>query len=225
MNIFNTKEYNSIGDKMIKKYSNILRIILPNKKTNIFIISILILGIITGSVFATIIGLNDKTLVIDKINLFINNINNNSLDTINVLKNSLSTNLLYVIIIFILGMTLIGIVFNIFLLFIKSFIIGFTLASFIITYSYKGLILSTLYIILGQLINIIVIIIITIYSIIFSMKLIKLIFKENTNLHINKYLKNYFLILIISIIMSIISSISETFLLPSIIKLIINIFI
>lgn len=210
---------------MNKKYSNILKIILPNKKTNIFIISILFLGLIMGAVFATIIGINDKTLVIDKINLFINNINNNTINTLNVFKNSISTNLIYVIIIFILGMTLIGILFNIFIIFIKSFITGFSLAAFIITYNYKGLILSSLYLILGQLINIIVIIIITIYSITFSSKLIKLIFKENNNFHINKYLKNYSIILVISIIMSFISSLSETFLLPSIIKLIIKIYI
>ena len=41
---------------MRKKISNVSRLIVPNKKINIFVISILILGVITGSIFMTIIN-------------------------------------------------------------------------------------------------------------------------------------------------------------------------
>ncbi len=210
---------------MIKKYTNTIRRIFPNKKTNIFVVIILFLGPISGAIFANIIGLNDKALVTDKIKLFIDNINTNSIDSILAFKNSISINLIYLIIIFILGMTLIGIIFNIFILFIKSFIIGFTLASFIITYSYKGLILSASYLLLGQLLFIIVLILLTIYSITFSFKLLKVIFKSPNNNELPKYLKNYCLILIFSIIISLLASLCEVFIFPSLIKLIINIFI
>lgn len=210
---------------MIKKYTNTIRRIFPNKKTNIFVVIILFLGLISGAIFANIIGLNDKALVTDKIKLFIDNINTNSIDSILAFKNSISINLIYLIIIFILGMTLIGIIFNIFILFIKSFIIGFTLASFIITYSYKGLILSASYLLLGQLLFIIVLILLTIYSITFSFKLLKVIFKNPNNNELPKYLKNYCLILIFSIIISLLASLCEVFIFPSLIKLIINIFI
>lgn len=210
---------------MIKKYTNTIRRIFPNKKTNIFVVIILFLGLISGAIFANIIGLNDKALVTDKIKLFIDNINTSSIDSILAFKNSISINLIYLIIIFILGMTLIGIIFNIFILFIKSFIIGFTLASFIITYSYKGLILSASYLLLGQLLFIIVLILLTIYSITFSFKLLKVIFKSPNNNELPKYLKNYCLILIFSIIISLLASLCEVFIFPSLIKLIINIFI
>lgn len=210
---------------MIKKYTNTIRRIFPNKKTNIFVVIILFLGLISGAIFANIIGLNDKALVTDKIKLFIDNINTNSIDSILAFKNSISINLIYLIIIFILGMTLIGIIFNIFILFIKSFIIGFTLASFIITFSYKGLILSASYLLLGQLLFIIVLILLTIYSITFSFKLLKVIFKNPNNNELPKYLKNYCLILIFSIIISLLASLCEVFIFPSLIKLIINIFI
>ena len=134
-----------MGDAMIKKYSNIKNIILPNKKVNIFVVCILFLGVIAGAIFSSIIGQNDRALVIDKIKLFIENINNNSIDSLVALKNSLSINIIYVLIIFILGMALLGIIFNVFVLFIKSFVFGFSIASFIITYSYKGIIISFLY--------------------------------------------------------------------------------
>lgn len=210
---------------MIKKYTNTIRRIFPNKKTNIFVVIILFLGLISGAIFANIIGLNDKAQVTDKIKLFIDNIHTNSIDSILAFKNSISINLIYIIIIFILGMTLIGIIFNIFILFIKSFIIGFTLASFIITYSYKGLILSASYLLLGQLLFIIVLILLTIYSITFSFKLLKVIFKSPNNNELPKYLKNYCLILILSIIISLLASLCEVFIFPSLIKLLINIFI
>ena len=210
---------------LIKKYSNIKNIILPNKKINIFVMCILFLGVIAGAVFSGIIGLNDKTLVIDKIHLFIDNINNNSINSILALKNSISINLIYIFLKWFLGMALLGIIFNVLILFVKGFIFGFSIASFILTYSYKGIIISFLYLIFGQLLNIVVLLVLTIYSIMFSYQLLCLIFKNNNNFTTRKFLKNYAIILLFSIIISLISSLSEAFLLPSLIKLIIKLYI
>ena len=209
---------------MIKKYSKIGSIIFPSKKINIFVLFILFLGVIYGAIFSQIVNLNDKQLVIDKIMLFISNINNNSVNSFILFKNSILINFMYVFIIWILGMTLIGIIFVILLVFLKGFIFGFTLASFFLVYSYKGLILSLLYLLFGQLLNIFVIAILSIYSIMFTLKLFKLIFKHTDNVII-VFLKNYVLIFVISIIISIISSLCETFILPALIRLIIKLFI
>ena len=213
-----------MGEDIMKKYSNIKSIILPSRKINIFVVGILFLGIILGSIFMCMINMNDRLLVIEKIKLFIDNINNSRLDSLLLLKNSISINLLYVFIIWILGLSLIGIIINIFLFFFKSFIFGFTLASFIITYKYKGILLSLLYLLFGELLNIIILLVITIYSIMISYRLITLIFRGN-NIGIKKYLRNYLLILVISIILSIISSLFESFLLPSLIKLVIGLYV
>ena len=130
---------------MRKKISNVSRLIVPNKKINIFVISILILGVITGSIFMTIINNNDKQVIINKISIFIQNINNYNLDNTVSFKNSIITNFTYVIIIWILGMTIIGVIFNIFMTYIKGFVVGFSLTSFIVMYKTKGVILSFLY--------------------------------------------------------------------------------
>lgn len=210
---------------MIKKYSNVKSIIIPSKKINFFVLSIIILGVTFGAVFTNIIGFNDKTLVIDKVKMFIDNINSGAIDSLLAFKNGISINLIYVILIWILGMTCIGVLFNIFLLFTKSFIFGFSVASFILTYSYKGILLSLLYLLFGQLLNMVVIMLLTIYSIMFSSKLIKLIFKNQGNHDILKFFKNYLLILMAAIIISIISALLEAFLLPALIKIIIKLFI
>lgn len=210
---------------MNSKINSIKNIIFPSKKINMFVISILFLGLISGSVFGNIISVNDKTLVIDKIKLFISNINSDSINGIEVFKNGISVNMLYLGIIWVMGMTFVGVVLNVVILFIKSFILGFSLASFIMVYSYKGLILSLIYLLFGQILNILVIVMATIYGIMFSSKLNLIIFKNKQDNNILKFFRNYVFILIIAIIVSIISSISEAFLLPAIIKIIIKLFI
>ena len=210
---------------MITKFSRIKNIIFPNKKTNYIVITILFLGVITGALFSTMIDLNDKKLVLEKIQLFISNINEGNFSNITALKNSLIINLSYSFIIWILGFTIIGVIINIFLLYLKGFIFGFSLSTFILTYSYKGIILSILYTLFGQLLNIIVIIILTIYSIMFTSNFIKQILKNKQNINIQKHFKNYSLIFAITIIISLISSVSEVFLFPTVIHIFIKLFI
>ena len=210
---------------MVKKYSNIKNIILPNKKTNFLALSVLFLGVVLGAIFSVIISMNDKTLVIDKIKLFIDNINSGSIDSLLALKNGISINLLYVMLIWLLGMALLGVILNLFILFIKGFIFSFSIASFILTYHYKGIILSFLYLIFGQLLNIIVVLVLTIYSVMFSWHLISVIFKNNSGVTIKHFLKNYAIILVLAIAISIISAMSEAFLLPAMVKLFIKLYI
>ena len=209
---------------MMNKINSIKRIIFPNKKINIFVLCMLLFGVVAGAIFVNIIGLNDKNLVLDKIKLFIDNINKGSLDSKKKIKNSLSINFIYVLIIWVLGLTMVGLVFNILLLFLKGFIFSFSIGSFILTYGYKGIILSFIYLIFGQLLNIIVILTITIYSIMFGFELLKVIFKDNNGL-IKKNIKNYLIIIAISIVLCIISALCEAFILPSLIKLVIKLFI
>ncbi len=209
---------------MKNKFSKIDSLVLPNKRINIFIISILILGVITGSIFIHIVDSTDRELIINKITSFINDINNSNINTISSLKNSLLTNYTYVFMIWILGISIIGLPFNVFLVYLKGFVIGFSLSSFIILYKFKGVILAILYLLLGQLFNIFIIIILSIYSIMFTSKLLKQIFKDRNN-SILHFFKKYALILVISIIITLISSLLEAFLLPTIIKLIIKLYI
>ena len=76
---------------MNNRLSKISRIIFPNKRINIFVICMLILGVIAGAIFVNIIGLNDKNLILDKIRLFIDNINTSKYNSIGLFKNSFYT--------------------------------------------------------------------------------------------------------------------------------------
>jgi len=210
---------------MINKFNRIKSIIFPSKKINFFVITVLFLGVISGAIFSNIIDLNDKKLVIEKIELLISNIDNQNINSLLAFRSSILTNLAYSLVIWILGLTIIGVLVNVFILYIKGFIFGFSLSAFIITYSYKGIILSVLYTIFGQLLNLLVIMILCIYSIMFTINLIKQIVKNNHNVNILKFFKNYSLIFLITIIISLVSSLCEAFLFPALVKIIIKLFI
>lgn len=55
---------------MNKKINNGLAIILPNKRINLFAIFILILGIISGSIFLIVLKDNDKNMIVEQFNTF-----------------------------------------------------------------------------------------------------------------------------------------------------------
>ena len=153
------------------------------------------------------------------------NINTNKINNLDALKNSLIENSLFIFIIWILGFSIMGIVINIFLTYLRSFIIGFTVAAFILTYKYLGILSSFIYVFPTSIFNLVSIIIISIYSYTFSILLFRSIFNKANNIILKNYIKKYFLIFLICIGISIISSLSEAFLLPSILKLVIKLFI
>ena len=206
------------------KVNKIKDIVLPNKKINYFVFGIMILGIICGSIFFTVIGSNDKTETLNLITNFFENVNNSSIDSGLAFKNSLITNGILVTFIFILGMSVIGLLINIFIVYIKSFIVGFSIASIVGKYGIKGILASFVYIFPHQIINIIVICIIGIYSIMFSIYLIKLIISKK-KLNTKNVFKRYFIIYIFSILLTSISSLFEGYITPLFLKLIIGIYV
>ena len=73
---------------MNKKLNRGLAIIIPDKKVNTFIMFIIILGIISGSLFLVVLKDTDHSLVIEKINTFFTNINTNMFPSFFFIKNS-----------------------------------------------------------------------------------------------------------------------------------------
>ena len=210
---------------MNKKLSDGLAIIMPNKKINLFVIFMLILGIISGCIFLMTLKDADKDIIINQINNFIKNINDNQINNNRGFLNSLYENYIYIFLVWILGTSIIGIIINIFLIYFKGFIYGFTISSFYIVFKYKGLLLSFIYVFPTIIINLIMITILSVYSILFTSYLFKVIFSKERNTQIKKFFKRYIIILLICLVMALISSLFEGYLIPSIIKLVIKLFI
>ena len=210
---------------MNKKLNSGLALILPNKKVNLFVIFIVILGIISGSLFLMVLNDNDKSEVINEISTFMSNINTNNINNLNSFKNSLIEGMILIILSWILGMSIIGVIFNIFFIYMKSFIIGFSISSFVLVYKYKGILSSLIYVIPSQLINILIILILGVYTLLFSKYLFKMIFIKDKTVNLGKFFKKYVLVFGICIILCVISALCEAYLLPSLLKVMIKLFI
>ena len=98
-----------------------------------------IIGIISGILFFTILKDADKETVYNSLETFLTNVNNNSLNYSLGLRSNLIVSLMYVILIWILGISIIGIPIIIFLYFTKVFVLGFTISSFTVKYGIKGI--------------------------------------------------------------------------------------
>lgn len=201
---------------MLKKYSKIKSIILPNKKLNYFVFSIISIGFITGCIFLMLISETDKKIVIDSVKNFITNINPNRLE---LLKNISIINFIYVILLIVFSLSIIGSILNVFIIYFKSFILGFTISSLFLGYSYKAIPLIISYILPSQLINLFIIYILGIYSLLFSYKLLGQVINKKDN-YIKIFIRKYIIIIFICLILTIISTICESFIFPLIIELI-----
>ena len=151
---------------MNKKINSGLAIILPNKKINLFVLFIIILGIISGTIFLLALNETDKELVIKQITNFVTNINDNNINNLLAFKNCFIENIIFVLLVWILGMSIIGIIFNIFAIYLKGFILGFTISSFFLIYEYKGLLGGVIYLIPAGIINILITLILGVICII-----------------------------------------------------------
>jgi len=209
---------------MTRSISSIKKYLFPNKKINFTIIFIFSLGVIFGTIFLCMLNMNDKSYIITKITSFISSINSNNLDYSALFSNSVFINAIYLFLLFIFGFTIIGLLLVFGIVFLKGFVLGFYFGSFILTYSYKGIFLSLLYLLFVQGLNIIVIFIMSILSSMFSIFLFKTLFYKLT-INYKKYIRNYFLIFILMIIISLISSLLEVFVFPALARLFIKLFV
>lgn len=202
---------------MKKAMDKLLNNVRFDKRYVLFSIILVILGIVTGSLFVVILNSTDKSLVTEYITSFIEGIKNNTFNYVDTFKNTIIINYAIIIIISIIGFTYFLFPINILILFYKAFIIGFSLAAFVLTYKIKGLILSIIYIFPHLLINILLISLLVAFTLKLSLNMIKSIIKKkevNMRLYFNKYIY----ILILFIILITISSLYESFVAPFILK-------
>lgn len=207
--------------KLLDKLLNNIRF---DKKYVLFSFILVILGIITGSLFIVILNSTDKNLVIEYISTFIDNIKNSSINNLDLLKNAIISNYIVIFIPLIIGFTSFLFPINVLILFYKSFIIGFSLSSFILTYGIKGTFLSIFYILPHLLINILIFCLLTAFTLKISISMIKCVIKRK-DVNMRQYFNKYLSIIIMSIIIITLTSLYEAYVSPYILKLIVNLII
>ena len=193
-----------------------------DKKYVLFCLTLVMLGIITGSIFIVILNSADKTLVIEFIEDIIESLKNNSFDLVSTFKNTLFINYLIILIISIIGFTYFLVPINILILFYKSFIIGFSLSSFILAYKIKGLLISIIYIFPHLIINILIISLLTAFTLKLSIKMINCIIKKK-EVNMRTYFNKYLYIIVLFVILITVTSLYESFICPFLLKLVVKI--
>ncbi len=192
--------------------------LLAQKKQYLFLITIMALGILAGILFVFFISSEDKTLLLDNLNHFFTSIKENKLNYTDSLINSISSNILSIILIWLLGISVIGIPFILGFMIFKGFVLGFSISSILVNYGFKGILVAISYIFPHHIIYLIMWLLLGFYALSFSCKLFKLLFlKKNVNLkeHFRKYLK----ILVLCLLVSCILSLFEVYVTPSLINL------
>lgn len=204
--------------RQIRKYLD--EIIKKEKKIVIFTIIIFIIGLISGSLFINFINQTDRKVLLEDVTNYFKDIKvlSNNIFGMKASLSILLNNFIQLLIIFLLGISIVGILVVIFILFFKGFTTGLTIGAILFKYSYKGIIASILYVFPVLAINISIYLFISFFAIYGSLKFIKAFIKKD-NLNFKTFLGRYSLAFIISIILMVICSFLEGYLSPILLKL------
>lgn len=205
----------------MKKYMDKLNIKI-NKNLFVFLLIIVIVGITAGALFTAILSDNDKNLVVSYLNDFFTNISKNNLNYTNSFINALILTVGLALIIWILGISVIGFFIIIIVLFVKAFVLGFSLGSIIATYKFKGIIMGFIYIFPHHIINVLIFILISAFALIMSFKIINNLSAKKP-VDFKNFMHKYIKVLIISVVILILTSLYEIYALPNVINFVIDI--
>ena len=107
---------------MIKEIEHTLYVYLKdNFLLFIIIIIVLLIGIILGSISIKALNTQQKDNLVEYINLFFQKVDINTINNNIVLKHSIINNTKFILIIWVLGLTIIGIPFIMLLIFVKAY--------------------------------------------------------------------------------------------------------
>lgn len=188
------------------------------RKSNKLILKLMIISIISvliGIFYIAILSNSNKVLIKENLETYFESLN--KLNYIKALIKCLTSNMITISSIWLLGISIIGVFLIIIILIIKSFALGFTISSLIYFYKLKGIIISIIYII-PLIINLFVIIILSYYGIVFSKNLNRLLFLKK-DVNFKNIMRKYIKILLFSTICIVISSLIEIYIVPNILKL------
>lgn len=197
-------------NETVKKEKNIL----------IFNTIIFLVGVVLGSLFINFITNDDKKLLIEQISTFFSNIKKLTSDIFGFesFLSILFNNLLVLSIIFVLGISMIGIPIVIFILFFKGFMLGTTISTIILKYSIKGIVGAILYIFPVCILTICVYLFMCFYAIYVSKKFLRAFLKKDS-LNFKQFLGKYLLSFIVSIMLILLLSLLDAYLTPLLLKL------
>ena len=205
---------------MRKIFNKIKKNLYINKSLFVFLIVFVIIGLLSGSIYALILNEGDKKMVFDYLNTFFENIKTKNINYDITSFNTIIFTLGLAIVIWLLGISVIGFFIIFFLLFLKSFILGFSVSSIILSFNLKGILIALAYVFPHLIINILIFVLLSGYGLIISFKIIRSFFK-NQSLNFKSIFSRYCFVLIFSIFFLSITSLYEIYITPKLLSLLV----
>ena len=197
-----------------KKFN--IRFKFNSKNLFIFLVSFSILSFFIGILFYFLVSSDDKSSINSVV---INNFKiKSSYNYLLILKNSLLSNTYNIFLIWVLGISVIGIIGVLFIYFCELFSLGFTTSAMFYTYKGRGILAFLCYAFPSKIIYVILLFLITYFAIKISYKVFRLCF-TNDDINIKLEIKKYFKVLLFVWILVVCVSILSVFVDPIFIKL------
>ena len=205
--------------KYVDKLKSNIRI---NKSLFVFLIVIVAVGVAAGSIFVTVLSNEDKVMVSDYLNNFLNNLNTNNLNYNGTFINTIIFTLGAALLIWLLGISVIGFILILLFLFIKAFSLGFSIGSIIINFNFKGILIAGAYVVPHHIINMMVYLLISSYAFVLSYRLINS-FTKKKSFEFKSVFNRYLFVLLFSLVILLVSVIYEVYGAPRLINFIVSI--
>ena len=160
------------------------------KKIYILLIGLAILATISGIIFIFLVSEDNLVLIKENLIEFFSDVENKN--RVMGFGNAVINNLVYILAIWLLGISVIGAPLVIIIMLFKFFVFGFSISSIIYTFKWKGILTAIVHLLPHQVLFLISLILVTFYSISFSVKLFSyLFFRKSINFKevVSKYLK------------------------------------
>ena len=178
------------------------------KKLYIFLIGLAILSLIFGIIFIFLVSDSNLEMIYTNISCYFNDIK--SLKNTDILINSLYNNLIYIGVLWLLGMSIVGLPIIIVIFCFKFFITGFSISSIIYTFKAKGILKMFIHLFPHQIVYLIILLLICFYSVSFCIKLFKYLFLKKM-INFKEVMSKYFKVLFISCLVSLFVSLYESY--------------
>ena len=199
--------------KLINLIMNDLK---KDKSIYLSLLTALLISFIFGMFFITILSSTDKVTLKEYITNFFTSIKQGKIIS---LYKTLINNNLGILITSILAFSVVLFPLAIVIIFYKGFTLAFTITSLIYTFKIKGIILAIVYVFPSLIFNLVFYFIMCYYSFKLSLILFNKVINNGTT-NINKFLKKYLVIILVCISFVSLFSLYDTYLLPSLIKLV-----
>ena len=202
----------------MQKWKHLYKVNNRTKHIYIFLASLVLIGVISGSLLFVFLSEADQTLVLNSLNNYFLNVRSGELEYFALLRNSVVVNVIFFTSMVILGLSLLGAPLVCFYSFVKGFILGFMLSAILFKYKVTGIFLAVGYMFPHLIISIILTMLLSFYALQFSYAIFNNIFGKRPRSLKSLFIR-YMQVYGIALVGGLIISCYEVFVVPQVLRI------